>query len=189
MTQNTKRPINYAARVPIPAAGSINSGLTYCRPATSLAIFGQPATPLPRECGQATSRKLLAVLVTEDVGPFRVTGIRPAIDSLKRIFARVKVDKPDLYAAVGTAGMLCVRCIRGYPGTPSNHAFGAAIDLKMNGELVPLNAPYAQKGTLDLYYYFHQEGWFWGASWDRPDAMHFEVSDEKMREWHAAGLI
>lgn len=185
----TRPAVNYAARVPIPAAGSINSGLTYCRPSTGLQIFGQPAVPLPKDCGTPTSKRLLAALVTEDVGPFRVTGIRPAVDSLRRIFARVKADKPDLYAAVGTAGMLCVRCVRGYPGTPSNHAFGAAIDLKMHGQLVPLAADWAQLGTLQLYYYFHQEGWFWGASWERPDAMHFEVSDERLREWHAAGLI
>lgn len=187
MTQAKK--VDFAARVPIPKAGTINSGLTYCRPETALAIFGPPAVPLPTECGAPTSKKLKAVLITADVGPFRVTGIRPAVESLKRIFAKVKAEKPDLYAAIGTAGMLCVRCIRGYPGTPSNHAFGAAIDLKMNGQLVPLNAPWAQQGTLLLYHYFHTEGWFWGASWERPDSMHFEVSDEKLREWHAAGVI
>ncbi|WP_146202721.1 M15 family metallopeptidase [Deinococcus irradiatisoli] len=101
----------------------------------------------------------------------------------------MKAENPALYAATGTAGMLCVRCIRGYPKVPSNHAFGAAIDLKMNGQLVPLNAPWAQKGTLDLYHYFHAEGWYWGADWDRPDSMHFEVSDEKMRIWGALGMI
>ena len=188
MTKPTP-PVDFAAHVPIPQAGSINSGLTYCRPETSLAIFGQPATPLPVNCGTPTSARLKAALVTASVGPFRVTGVRPAIESLQRIFAQAQKENPALYAAVGTAGMLCVRCIRGAPNVPSNHAFGAAIDLKMNGQLVPLNAPYAQQGTLLLYKLFHAERWFWGAAWDRPDSMHFECSDELMREWHAEKLI
>ncbi|GGO19434.1 M15 family metallopeptidase [Deinococcus humi] len=180
---------DYAARLPIPAPGSINSGLTYCRPETVLDIFGQPATPLPTECGQPTSPRLKAALITADVGPFRVTGLRPAVESLTRVFAQVKAEKPELYDVIGTAGMLCVRCVRGYPGVPSNHAFGAAIDLKINGELVPLGGAYVQAGILELYAYMHAEGWYWGAGWARPDAMHFEASDQLMRRWEAEGLL
>lgn len=102
-------PIDFAAQVAIPALGSINSGLTYCRPETNLAIFGQPAVPLPVNCGTPTSKKLKAALITASVGPFRVTGVRPAVESLQRIFAQVQKENPALYAAVGTAGMLCVR--------------------------------------------------------------------------------
>ena len=181
--------MDYAAKVPLPGPGDINTGLSYCRPETALSIFGPPAVPLPVNCGAPTSERLKAALITANVGPFRVTGIKPAVESLTRIFARVKAEKPELYAATGTAGMLCVRCIRGYPSIPSNHAFGAAIDLEMNGQLVPLNAPWAQAGTLALYRHFHAERWFWGASWQRPDSMHFEASDELIRDWHARGLI
>lgn len=180
---------DYAARLPIPGPGSINTGLTYCRPETALSIFGQPATPLPTDCGQPTSPRLKAALITASIGPFRVTGLRPAVESLTRVFAQVKAEKPELYDVIGTAGMLCVRCIRGYPGVPSNHAFGAAIDLKINGELVPLGGNYVQAGILELYPYLHAEGWYWGAGWARPDAMHFEASDQLMRRWDAQGLL
>lgn len=188
----TRPPIDYAAHLPIPAVGSINSGLTYCRPETALSIFGMPAVPLPVDCagaGAVTSKRLRAALVTADVGPFRVTALRPAVESLTRIFARVKAEKPDLYPLIGTAGALCVRCIRGYPGVPSNHAFGAAIDLKIKGELVPLGAPYVQAGMLALYRYFHAEGWYSGMSWARPDSMHMECSDQLMHEWASKGLV
>lgn len=86
------KPTNFAARLPLPKAGSINSGLTYGRPETGLAIFGPPATPMPENCGTATNAKLKALLITADVGPFRVTGIRPAVESLQRIFAKVRAD-------------------------------------------------------------------------------------------------
>lgn len=180
---------NYAAHLPIPSIGSINTGLTYCRSETALSIFGMPAVPLLAECGHATSKRLLAALVTADVGPFQVTGLAPAVESLARIFKQVKAEKPDLYPLITTAGMLCVRCIRGYPGVPSNHAFGAAIDLKISGQLVPLGGPFVQAGTLALYPYFHKEGWYWGAAWARPDSMHWEISDQLMHEWAAKGLI
>ena len=34
---------------------------------------------------------------------------------------------------------------------------------------------------------FNRNGWFWGAGFRTEDAMHFEVSDETIRKWHASG--
>lgn len=187
-----KKPIDYTARVPLPRASEINSGLTYCRPETALSIFGMPVSPLPVNCAPAsavTSQRLKAALITADVGPFRVTGLRPAMESLKRIFDKVKREHPALYPLISTAGGLCVRCIRGYPGIPSNHAFGAAVDLKIGGILVPLGEPITLKGLLVLYRYFHAEGWYSGMGWARADSMHMEVSDQLMLRWAAEGLI
>ena len=38
-------------------------------------------------------------------------------------------------------------------------------------------------GYLDVYKHFHDMGWYWGAGFSRKDAMHFEVSDERVKEW------
>ncbi|WP_146202720.1 hypothetical protein [Deinococcus irradiatisoli] len=73
---------NFAARVQIPKRGTINSGLSYCRPQTAVEIFGMPADQLPINCGTPTSPRLKAALLTESVGPFRVTGLKPAVASL-----------------------------------------------------------------------------------------------------------
>jgi hypothetical protein len=71
--------------------------------------------------------------VTTDVGPFRVTGLRPAVESLAAIFLKVRRLRPRLR----TAGMMCCRNVRGSSRSISNHAWGTAIDMKIDGELVP----------------------------------------------------
>ena len=55
-----------------------------------------------------TSQRIRELIVSnEDVGPFRVSGLGPAVEALKRIFADVREQDPTLFASLGTAGMLC----------------------------------------------------------------------------------
>lgn len=178
---------NYTKRVPIPAASSINSGLSPCGNSL-LNHFGRPG-PLKTDCSPPTNGKLKAKLVTKSVGPFRVTGLIPAVDSLTRIFAKIKTDDPELYNELKAAGMLCCRLIRGSKTSFSIHSWGAAIDLYCGAGVVPLGTPQTHAGLLKAYPYFHNEGWYWGAEFSRPDGMHFEVSSQKIAEWIAKGLI
>lgn len=185
----------YTQLVPTPNRNSMNSGLSPARVATLTSIFG--AFPnLPEDCGTCANKRIASMLQTRNVGPFRATGIAPALDSLSRIFARVKAAHPELYQIVGTAGMACYRRVRGTQNTPSNHAAGTAIDLTVGGVLpdmdyspeTPLLIP---NGFVVLYGYFHREGWYWAAGYagDRVDGMHFEVADQTLRGWDKAGLI
>jgi D-alanyl-D-alanine dipeptidase len=124
------------------------------------------------------------------VGPFKVTGIKPALDDLETIFAELKAAHPDLYKLIGTAGMTCYRCVRGAPGTPSNHAAGTALDVTIAGTLTLFNAKVVPSGLIVLYGYFHRHGWFWAAGYKgRTDPMHFEVSDERLQQWKKEGKI
>ena len=134
--------------------------------------------------------RLLAEIRTQDVGPFRVTGHRLALESLRRVFHLVKGAKPQLFAQVGSAGMLCSRAVRG-PGSPdpkrwkfSNHAWGTAIDLTF-GYTDRVGDGMCQAGLLELYPYFHGEGWYWGAEFgpSREDSMHFELAEETILSW------
>lgn len=183
----------YTHLVPTPNRRSMNSGLSAAKVSTLKSIFG--AFPdLPENCGENRNPKIRALLETRNVGPFRVTGIRPALDSLERIFAAVKRDHPDLYKIVGTAGMHCYRRVRG-ASTPSNHCAGTAIDLTVNGVLPPMDfSPESPElipnGFLVLYSYFHREGWFWAAGYagGHVDAMHFEAADETLWRWYHDGF-
>jgi D-alanyl-D-alanine carboxypeptidase-like protein len=152
-----------------------------------LKLFGQPG-PLTTDCSRVTNGSLKNQVLTQSVGPFRVTGLRPAIAALDRIFRRVRADRPDLYRQLGTAGMLCVRAIRGSSSSYSNHSWGTAIDITINGTLLPQGSKQTLRGLLLLYPYFHAEGFYWGAgfSGDRRDPMHFEASAELAREWARA---
>jgi len=108
------------------------------------------------------------------------------VESLHRVFERIK--NKDVYEAVGTAGMLCCRLVRGSRRSVSNHSWGTAVDLTfphyLTGENVvdPRGDGLVQRGCLDVYWAFHAEGWYWGAGFSREDAMHFELADETVRK-------
>ena len=46
-----------------------------------------------------------------------------------------------------------------------------------------------QFGLLLLAELFNEEGWFWGAAYNREDSMHFEVGVETLRKWQAEGKL
>ena len=70
-----------------------------------MSIFGAPCD-MAAECTAPTNSKVSKLVETASVGEFRVTGLTPAVDALRRALAKVKADKPDLYKVIGTAGML-----------------------------------------------------------------------------------
>lgn len=178
--------MSYQTPVPTPSRIAMNTGLSPARPATLRAIFGD-FPQLGDDCGSVHNALIKRLLVTQDVGPFRVTGIKPAVESLREVLDEVKVAHPDLWQVLGTAGMMCYRHVRGR-SAPSNHASGTAIDLRVAGILPPFNSPTVPSGALVLYGYFHRAGWFWAAGYNgRTDPMHWEVADQTLRAWHKAG--
>lgn len=185
--------IDYSKEVRLPDADSMNGGLSYPSAAFMIDLFhGPPRQRLTDDCAAPTNKHILRHLVYGyDVGPFNVSGLKPACESLKRIFTEVQKDKPDLYAQITTAGMLCCRAIRGTKNTPSNHSFGAAIDFKINKRLDDRGDGRCQRGLLEMYPYLHNSGFFWGAEYRGPyeDAMHFECSRELLLQWRKDGLI
>jgi hypothetical protein len=136
-------------------------------------------------------------LKTQSVGPFRVTGILPALESLTEILARVKTEIPALYNVLGTAGMHCARYvkIRRNDGSLqigpsiSNHSWGTAVDIKLSGRLDRQGDGKTYRGLLVLSSYFNAAGWYWGAAFPTEDAMHFEVSKSLLARWKRAGKI
>lgn len=152
-------------------------------------FLGRPRENLSDNCDSMTNPKLKAMLKVEDVGPIKVSMLQPAIDSLKRVFAKIESVDPDLYARISTAGSLCVRQIRGTRGRTSTHSFGLAVDLNIDGKLDTLGDGKTQLGLTILADFFREEGWVWGAGFSREDSMHFEVSRQKLEQWRAEGKI
>ena len=177
--------IDYTVMVAIPAG--INNGVTAADQATMLNAFGNPGTPDPG-CGPS-SAALQKLMKTASVGPFRVTGLGPAVDALTRVFAAVQAAEPALYALLGTQGMLCVRFVRGSTTNFSNHSWGTAIDLTINGFLTPRGSTTISQGLLSLCPYMLAEQFFWGAGFPTPDGMHYEASIELITAWKANGTI
>lgn len=157
----------------LPSPGTVNRGLSSPRSAEQIARFGKPSEKLYRDGGPITNKKLLALMVTESVGRFRVSGLRPAVVSLRAVLAAVAREQPELYGVVGTVGMLNNRLQRHSNTKLSNHAFGTAIDLTIGGVLTQQGHG-TTRGLDTLAPFFNRAGWVWGATFSPNDAMHFE---------------
>ena len=166
-----------------------NVGLTQPRNSTMLEVLGRPRESFSTDCQPVTNARLRELLETRDVGPIRVTMVRPAMESLERIVDRLRVEEPDLHAALGTAGALCARLIRGSSSAISNHSWGTAVDLKILDRLDAFGDGGTQFALVVLAELFNDESWFWGATYSREDSMHFEVSEEALRRWAAEGRL
>lgn len=149
--------------------------------------LGLPTTKPQYDCGPMTNKKLAARMVTDSVGPFRVTGFDLAVRSLKEVFADITKAYPDM--KLSSAGMLCCRYVRGSTSSLSNHSWGTAIDLKVDGVLDERGDGKVQSGLTLIAPIFNKHGWFWGAHFSTEDGMHFEISVQKLDKWKAAGLL
>ncbi len=180
---------DYASTVLIPDRRTLNKGYTVATPTFLEEFLGRPRDTLSDDCEEMTNPKLAALLKTENVGPINVKMLEPAIESLRRIFEEVARTDKDLLDRIATSGSLCVRQIRGTVGRASTHAFGLAVDINVDGKLDVFGDGKTQLGLLIMKDFFLAEGWVWGAGYGREDSMHFEVSQEKLEEWRAQGLI
>jgi len=171
------------------ARNQFNIGVSQPGNRVMLEVLGHPRAQYGVDCQNMTNPNLRALLETRQIGPIRVTMIKPALDSLERIMGRLQETEPDIYASIGTAGALCVRLIRGSSSAISNHSWGTAIDIKLEGRLDGFGDDKTQFGLLLLAELFNEEGWFWGATYSREDSMHFEVGVETLRGWAEAGKL
>lgn len=179
----------YAQVVLIANRRDVNDGLEIAGSRWLGSTFGLPRENLDQTCREMTNKRLADKLRTANVGPIRVRMLQPAIDSLTRVFEKVRATDQDLYDRISTAGSLCVRAIRGTTNRASTHSYGLAVDLNIDGKLDTLGDGKTQLGLTILADFFKEEGWVWGASWRREDSMHFEVSRQKLEQWISEGVL
>ncbi len=181
--------------VPISSISNLNKGLRSAHSSTMTAVLGAPVEPLDQKhCrnGQASPR-VSALLETRRItDKFSLTGIKPALDSIQAIIAKVKAVRPDLVARLDTEGMICVRHKKPTNGAfsddPSNHSWGTAVDFKLIGGEAPGDTgTHVPFWVALLVPFFNEAGWFSGISFQ--DAMHFEVADGTIRKWQQDGLL
>ena len=121
-----------------------------------MSTLGSPGCEMSAACFSCgcklSNDRINSNLVSEDVGPFRVYALRPFVDALTRVFTRVQRDNPSLYQSLSSAGALCCRPIKKRDGTAgssySNHSWGVAIDIKIDGELDRRGDGMTQRGLL-----------------------------------------
>ncbi len=167
----------------------LNPGVSSAKQATMLSLLGNPRSSFDAACREVTNPALKALIDIESVGPFKVQGLRPAVASLKTILAEIRAAVPDVHAGLGSAGMLCARLVRGSEQAISNHSWGTAIDVTLDGILDTRGDNLVQEGLTRIAPIFNAHGWFWGAGFRTEDAMHFEAGDDLIRTWHAHGQL
>lgn len=171
----------------------INDGLSSAKRSTMVSILGLPRDTFDDKCRPVVNEPMKSLILTADVGPFKVTGLNLAVKSLKAVLKKVKSAHPEVYDVLGTAGMLCARKIRN--GTnPSNHSWGCAVDIKIGSILDGLGNTKHDGNTLAglaaMAPFFNEAGWYWGVGFSSfEDGMHFEIADETIRQWHADGKL
>jgi hypothetical protein len=166
---------------------TINGDIKGTTNSTMLTLIGNPRGTYDKECRDPTNHRILALMKVQDVGPFRVRGLAPAVDVLARILDDIEREKPDIHAVLNHVGMLCCRLVRGSATAISNHSWGTAIDLTLEGVLDRRGDNRTQKGLLEIHPIFNRHGFFWGAGFPTEDSMHFEASDRLVRQWAKEG--
>ncbi len=167
----------------------LNGDLQPLTNSVMLRVLGSPRGNYDQTCRPVTNPRINRLIVTADVGPFSVTGLKPVVERLKLAFADIRQKQPAIHAALGNAGMLCCRYVRGSRASISNHSWGCAIDLTLEGRLDSRGDGKAQKGLIAIHPIMNAHGFFWGAAFSTEDAMHFEICRQQLLEWHEGGLL
>ena len=168
---------------------AVNGTLRGARAASNLALIGAPRGTYDRSCRPPQNPDFIALLVTHDFGPFCATGLRPAIRALRNVMAEVAAAHPGIFARLTSSGMLCCRRSRSDcpAATISNHAWGIAIDLGIDGQEDPVGARRVRQGLMTIQPVFRRHGFYWGAAFPDAEPGHFEASEQLVRRWAAAG--
>jgi hypothetical protein len=172
----------------------INTGLTSAKEPTMVSMLGSPRLPLTTSCqNDRASSLVLDLKETRTMTDlFRLTGITPALDDVQAVLSKAFAAFPDLAKVLSTEGMMCVRFRKPTSGIPStkisNHSWGTAVDLKIKGFDAPGNTgDTIPRFIAILIPLFNEIGWYSGVAFR--DAMHFEVSEERIRTWADDGLL
>jgi len=123
---------------------------------------------------------------------FRLTGLKQAIADVATVLEKAFAQEPDLATVLSTEGMLSVRMRKPTDGSVSthvsNHAWGTAVDFKVVGFDAPANTgSTVPRFIAILIPLFNDAGWFSGVGFH--DTMHFEVSEERIRELSSEGVF
>jgi hypothetical protein len=166
---------------------TINGDLNGSRNATMLSMIGSPRGSYNTKCLHPTNQRIKKLMVTDSIGPFRVTGLHVAVEVLKKIMSEVRRDHREVHDALSSAGMLCCRLVRGSSTAISNHSWGTAVDFKLNGRLDRRGDGKTQRGLFDIHPIFNRHGFYWGAAFKTEDCMHFEASEQLIKQWASEG--
>ncbi|PZR00348.1 MAG: hypothetical protein DI533_07165 [Cereibacter sphaeroides] len=167
----------------------VNARLTGARNCTNLALIGAPRGSFDTHARDPQNPDFMEFIETTDLMGQRITGLRPAIGVLRTILKDIATRFPHDPPRFGISQMLACRMARGAPVSISNHSWGLAVDLTIDGSADPWAVHDGLEVLRRIYPIFRRHGFCWGAAFPIVEPMHFEASDQLVRRWAAAGLF
>lgn len=167
----------------------INGALRPARNSTLLPLLGDPRGTYDAECRDLTNPQLAALMVRRDLGRFEATGLAPAVAVLAEVLEDLGRHSPAMRQSLGLGSMLCCRRVAASGIAISSHSWGVALDVTVDGEIDPGNSAEIWAVLHVLHRLFARRGFFWGAAFHAEEPMHFEASDQLLRDWAARGLL
>jgi len=170
-----------------------NQAVSYLPPSVAgqLVGIGSRSPCGDRQCSRCGSG-LAYSTTTRTFGHITVTAHRGLVSVLANVFADLQRDNPTLFRRLGTAGAVCCRLIKlaggGCASSWSNHAFGSAIDMTIDGIVDAHGDGCVHRGLVEAAPYFQRYQLYWGAGFSTEDAMHFEVSRQLAQRWISSGI-
>lgn len=173
----------------------------------SVPVFGKIGADKGKLVGYAAvptviqNKYLNDMMQTFNIDTIHNTGLSVAANSLREVMADVIKTYPDLKGRIRTDGMCVPRFISTHkskknpipkkPSKLSNHSWGCAIDLRVDGIKDEQADNLVLQGLELIAPIFNKYGWVWGGAYITAleDGMHFEVSKEALLAWDKAGLL
>ena len=172
--------IDWREEVTVPV--DLNGNLRAVNNGVMVKAFGNPRGSYDQKCRPPTDtrfKSMCAFNVSVDGFSFGLWGLNKAVQSLQKLMVDIKSEKPEIFAIIGHMGMGCCRHQRNSSSKISNHSWGSAIDLTVDGKLDVRGNGVIQRGVLEIAPIFHKHLWYSGATFRKEDSMHMEIS----RDW------
>lgn len=167
----------------------INGALRPARNSTLLPLLGDPRGTYDAECRDLTNPHLARLMVRRNLDGLEATGLAPAVAVLAEVLEDVGHISPDMRQSLGISSMLCCRRVAASGVAISSHSWSIALDVTVAGEIDPGNSTEIWAVLHVLHKLFVRRGFFWGAAFHAEEPMHFEASDQLVRDWAARGLF
>ncbi len=168
---------------------SVNGDLTATQSAYNTAMIGSPRGDFAQAAQDATDHDFIAMIWKGHFAGQPTWGLKPFCAVLQDIDSDLRQNHSRIYQRLGHCGVLSCRLTRISQYVISNHSWGIAIDLTLGGqrEIDLTGQDFDDLATIAPV--FMNRGLYWGLSFPRPEATHFEASRQLIQAWASEGLI
>ena len=168
---------------------SVNGELIPTQSSFNTAMIGTPRGDFAQYAQDATDHDFISMIWKGHFCQQPTWGLKPFCTVLEKIDATLKKDNSNIYQRLRHCGVLSCRLTRVSKSVISNHSWGIAIDLTLDSRRDIALDGADLKDLSAIASAFIDHGLYWGIAFPRPEATHFEASQQLIESWAHDGLI